>query len=186
VNWLDVVLVLIFGLSLLEGLIRGFARVGVGFAAAVFGLFFAIWFYGPAGAFLQPYVSHKGIANFIGFFLVFIGFLVVGGLVGRLLALLFRWAGLTWLDRLLGGLFGALRGLIAAIAVVLALSAFAPKPPPRAVAHSRLAPYVIEAASICSDFAPKELKDGFYSSYEKIKQLWSEALQKKPLPRQEI
>ena len=35
--------------------------------------------------------------------------------------MLLKWVGLSWLDRLLGGVFGLVRGLVFAIAVVLAL-----------------------------------------------------------------
>ena len=37
--------------------------------------------------------------------------LIVGAIVGRILAKFFKWAGLSWLDRLLGGAFGVVRGL---------------------------------------------------------------------------
>ncbi len=178
-NWLDIVLLLIVGLSVAAGCAKGFARVGVGFAAAILGLLAAIWFYGVAGAFLIPWVSSPKVANFIGFWLVLGGCMVAGGLLGRLLAAAFRWMGLTWLDRSLGAAFGLVRGLIPAIALVLAMVAFAPKPPPKAVVESRFAPYLIDAANFCADVAPRELKDGFREGFEKIQEAWSEAFGKR-------
>jgi membrane protein required for colicin V production len=179
VNWLDIVLVLILSLSVFGGLVNGFAKVGIGLIATVLGLFCGLWFYGTAGSFLLPYVSHKGIANFIGFVLVFFGILLMGALASKLIGLLFRWTGLTWLDRLLGGAFGVLRGVVIGVALVLALMAFSPEPPPRSVVESHVAPYVIDAANICTGFAPREVKDGVRTSYERIKQAWSEVLKKR-------
>ena len=187
-NWLDIVLIVIVALSVVEGLKKGFARVGIGFAAAIVGVVVGIWFYGTAAYYLLPFVSSKGVANFIGFWIVFLVCVVAGALLGKLLAALFKWAGLSWMDRLLGAGFGLLRGAVAAVALVLVLVAFSRKPPPKSVAESRYAPYLIGAATVCAEFAPRELKDAFFSSYEKLKRIWAEALQKKPprLPEREI
>lgn len=177
-NWLDFVLLLILGISVVGGIAKGFAKLVIGLLAAVAGFLCGLWFYGWAGGFLLPYVSHKGIANFIGFLLIFLGVLLLGALTGKLLGLLLKWAGLSWLDRLMGGVFGLLRGLVFAIALALALMAFSPNPPPRSVVDSRIAPYVIDAAHICANLAPREVKDGVMRSYEKIKEAWAEMLRK--------
>jgi membrane protein required for colicin V production len=187
VNWLDIVLAIIVGGSIVAGFMRGFARVGIGLAATIVGLILGIWFYGTAGAFLLPYVSHRGFAYLAGFILVFFGVLLAGSLVGWMLAKLLRWAGLGWLDRLGGAAAGLLRGLLMAIGLVMALVAFSPKPPP-AVVESRLAPYVIDAAHVLVAVAPRELRDGFHAGYERVKKIWSDAVQKgiRELPQQEL
>jgi len=177
-NWLDLVLILIFAASVVAGLVKGFAKEAIGLAAAITGFLCALWFYGAAGSFLLPYVSHKGIANFIGFLLIFVAFLILGALTGKLLSVMLKWAGLSWLDRLLGGVFGLVRGLVAAIALVLALLAFSPTPPPRSVVVSRVAPYVIDAAHICAYMAPREVREGVTDSYTKVKDAWAEFLEK--------
>lgn len=187
-NWLDVVLALVLAASVAAGFARGFARVGIGLAATLIGLVLGIWFYGTAGAFVLPYVSSRGLANFIGFLLVFFGVLLAGSVVGWILAKLLKWAGLGWLDRLMGAGVGLLRGIIIAVALVMALVAFAPKPPPRSVVESRLAPYVIDAARVLAAVAPRELRDGFHAGYEHVKKIWSDTIQKRPreLPRQDF
>jgi membrane protein required for colicin V production len=177
-NWLDIAFIIIFGLSVISGVIKGFAKLLVGLAAAVFGFLCGLWFYGLAGGFLLPYVSHRGIANFIGFVVIFLGVSLLGALVGKLLSVLLKWAGLSLFDRLMGAVFGLVRGLVGAIALVLALMAFTPEPPPKAVLNSRLAPYVIGAADVCSYLAPKEVREGVQHSYEKIREVWREMLDK--------
>lgn len=167
------------------GLAAGFARLGIGFASAVAGVLFGIWFYGTAGSFLAEYVSSKAVADFLGFLIVFALCLLLGGLIGKALAALFKWAGLSWFDRLLGGAFGLLRGLLAGVALVLALVAFSPKPPSQSVVQSHYAPYFIEAANVCTAIAPRELKDAFVSSYDKVKQIWGQVSTKR-LPEQQI
>lgn len=187
-NWLDIVLAAVFALSILGGLVKGFAKVGIGFIATILALVCGLWFYGTAGYYFLPYVSHKGIANFLGFLVVFFLVVLAGALAGMLLGLLFKWAGLTWLDRLLGGAFGVLRGFVFAIALVLALLAFTPEPPPRSVVESKVAPYIVDAARICAAAAPHEVKEGVRSSCEKVKEIWSKMLKQAPrkLPEETI
>jgi membrane protein required for colicin V production len=177
-NWLDIVLLLIFCLSIASGFAKGFAKLLVGLVAAILGLLCGLWFYGAAGAYLLPYVSHKGVANFLGFLLIYFAVVLAGAVVGKLLSMALKWVGLSWFDRLLGGVFGLVRGLVFAITVVLALMAFSPQPPPASVVRSRLAPYVIGAANICSYMAPNEVREGVRRSYDEIREAWREMLDK--------
>ncbi len=45
-NWIDLLLLVVIGISVLTGFAAGFARVGVGFIAMIVGLFGGFWFYG--------------------------------------------------------------------------------------------------------------------------------------------
>ena len=173
-NWLDFLLAFILVSSFIHGVVRGFARAIVGLISALAGLLLALWFYGVAGSIFAEYVSHKSIANFLGFATVFFLTVLAGALIGRLLAKIFKWVGLGWLDRLLGAALGALRDTLFSIGIVLILCAFSRNPPPRSVVSSRIAPYILGASSLFSSIAPRELKDGFDESYEKVKKIWSE------------
>lgn len=177
-NWLDLVLILLFTLSLVSGVVKGFAKEVVGLVAAVLGFILALWFYGTAGAFLLPYVSHQRIANFLGFMAIFVGFSILGAITGKLLSVMMKWAGLSWLDRALGGVFGLIRGLVFAVALVLALLAFTTDPPPRSVVQSRFAPYVVDAANVCAYMAPRDVRQAVTESYSKVHEAWREFLQK--------
>lgn len=187
-NWLDLLLAIILISSILAGFMKGFARVGIGFAAAVLGVVFGLWFYGIAASFVSPHLTSKMASNVIGFFTVFFLVVLAGALLGRLLALMFKWTGLTWLDRLLGASFGALRGVIVAVAIIAALMSFSVDPPPQAVVDSEIAPYVIEAADVLVAVAPRELKIAFERSYEQVKKVWGQTADKqvRRLPTKEI
>lgn len=173
-NWLDYALLLIALSFAVHGAIRGFTRQLIGLASMVLGLLLASWFYGTAGAFLIPYVSHKGIANLLGFLLVLVGVQAAGGLLGWLAAKLLKTVGLSWVDRLLGIAFGLLKGVLAGVILVMALSAFSIKPLPESVAGSRFAPVLVEAGRVTALLAPKELRDGFDRSYKHLRKFWDE------------
>jgi membrane protein required for colicin V production len=174
VNWIDILLVLVIGFSVLSGFTAGFARVGVGFIATILGIFLGFWCYGIAAAYVLDYVSSHAIANLIGFFVIFIGIVLVGAIIGQLLAKLFKWIGLSWLDRLLGAGFGFIRGVVMAVALVTVLLAFAPSTPPRSVLDSRLMPYMLDASNILAALTPREVKDAFRETKDKVMKAWSE------------
>jgi membrane protein required for colicin V production len=175
-NWLDIVLLILFAISMISGFLKGFARIGIGAAVTFFGILFAIAFFGVVGSYFQPYVSSLGVANFLGFVIILVGSSLGGTVLGSLAAKFFRSVGLGWLDRLLGVGVGALRGLLVAIAIVMALVAFTPRPPAKSVVESSIAPYVIDSAKVLVSIAPKDLREGFFQSYDKIKAAWARAL----------
>lgn len=179
-NWLDILLGVVLAGSTVSGIMKGFARTAIGITATILGFILALWFYPVAGSVFMEYVSSRAVANFLGFILVSMGVILIGALLGRLLAMVFKWAGLSWLDRTLGACFGFLRGLLVAIVIVMILMAFSLKPPPQSVVDSAIAPYVLEAAHILSKAAPNELTKGFTESYEKLKEAWEKTF---PTPK---
>jgi membrane protein required for colicin V production len=122
------------------------------------------------------------VANLIGFFAIFVGILVLGAIVGRILAKFFKWVGLSWLDRLLGGAFGLVRGAFMSVALVTVLMAFAPSPPPRSVMESKLMPYMASVSDVLAALTPREIKDGFRDTREKVQKVWAARRPAPPAP----
>jgi len=183
-NWLDIVLFLILLLSTIAAARRGFTREVIGLVAVLVGLIGGIWCYGLAGAFLLPYVSSPQVANFIGFFIIFVGCILLGTLVSAIISRFVKTVGLSWFDRLSGAAFGLVRGTLMSVAVITALVAFAPAvaadSAPAAVAESHIAPYVVKGAAYLVALAPRELKDGFQIHYSQLKSFWERNREKLP------
>jgi membrane protein required for colicin V production len=169
VNWLDIVLIVILTLSMVMSLRKGFVREIVGLAAAVLALALASQFYRPAGERLRPYVSTETIAWFGGFLIVFFGVLIAGSLGGFVVSRFLKSIGLSFFDRLLGAVFGLVRGVLVGIGIVLTMVAFIPGD---AVVQSRVAPYLIEVSHLVAKAAPPELKENFQRQYERVKDSW--------------
>ena len=176
---LDIILIFIVGASIVTGWLAGFARVGIGFIATVCGLLFGFWFYGVPAAWFHQHVKSDTLANLLGFFTVFFAFIFVGALIGKLLSKLFKWTGLSWLDRLMGAGFGVVRGGLIAVAFVAVLLAFTPRPLPGWMVDSRTLPYAIEASDMCAALAPNQLKNEFRQSMHDVQKLWEDQLNKK-------
>ena len=175
---LDLLLVIILGASVASGFMTGFARAGIGFAAAVTGVLFGFWFYGIPAAWIHKFVSSVAFSNLLGFLVVFFACAAAGGLLGKLLAKLFKWTGLSWLDRILGAGFGLVRGGLAVAALVSVLLAFAPRPVPEWMTGSALLPYAIDTSNVISSLAPRALKEPVRASIAEIRQAGEDQIHK--------
>lgn len=115
----DYVVLAILGLSVLLSVWRGAVRELFALAAWIIA-FFVAQFYGPDVAVLLPAAIENGsIRLLVGVVLVFIAVLIVAGLLALLLSKLVRAVGLGLADRMLGGVFGLLRGMLVVLILVL-------------------------------------------------------------------
>jgi membrane protein required for colicin V production len=180
-NWFDLVLLVILAASVMTSFRKGLSREVIGLASVVVALLCGVWFYGLAGGLLTPYVSSPGVAHLLGFFIVFVGVMLVGGIVSAIVGRFLRVTGLSFFDHILGAGFGLLRGALIAIALVTGVMAFSPAgQPPSAVVRSKIAPYAVDGARVVASVAPHELREGFHKTYTEVKSAWDKAVEKLP------
>ena len=117
----DVAILAVVGLSTAMGLLRGLARELMSLVVWV-AAFVASLALGPPVAGMLGLDGTPGVA--IGFVVVFVAALVAGAVVQRTLAKLVRSSGLGGLDRVLGSMFGALRGGLLTIVALIAIRPF--------------------------------------------------------------
>jgi membrane protein required for colicin V production len=180
-NWLDVILLLIVGASVIGSFRKGFSRQVIHLAAVVAGIVLGAWFYGRVAEHIAPHVSSPLAAKLGGFLLVFCAVLFVGAMVSWIVGKFLRVTGLSFVDHLLGAAFGFLRGVLIAVALIMGVMAFAKDGvPPRAIQESRVAPYASQAARVFAAVAPHELREGFHKSYEQAKVSWDRTIRQGP------
>lgn len=126
---IDVVVLVIVGLSALFGIFRGLVREVLALAAWV-GAFLAANVFAPEAARLLPAGMAAELRLLAGFVAVFLLVLVAVSLLAVLASKLVKSAGLGAEDRVLGGVFGLVRGgLIVMILVLLAGLTSLPRQP---------------------------------------------------------
>lgn len=173
-NWLDILLAVILLFSFAGAFWNGISREVVRIIALLGGIFGGMWWYTDLTPHITPYVGDESMASFAAFGVIVVGSLVAGGVIAWLLAKVLHWSGLRWFDRLLGGAFGLVRGLILATAIVLAVVAFAPTTESsETVAASRIAPLVLHSARWTAALAPQDLRASFYSGFDRVRNQWT-------------
>jgi membrane protein required for colicin V production len=152
-NGADYAILGVLAASMLLGMFRGFVRESVALLAWLGGLWLA-WRYAPlVEPFLGGALSQPPVRTWAARTLIVIAVVIVGWLVAALLSYLLRHSGLSLaVDRLLGMVFGILRGAVVIAALVL-LAQFARLDETKWWKRSVLLPYASECASWIEAFA---------------------------------
>jgi membrane protein required for colicin V production len=129
-NWVDWALVATLLLSVVMGLARGLVFEVMSLVGWVVAWFGAQWFAPEVAVHLPVGAPGSSINVAAAFALTFIAALVVWGLLAKLVRLLVHATPLSIIDRMMGGAFGILRGvvLLLAVAMVVALTPAAKSP----------------------------------------------------------
>lgn len=119
---LDILVLLLVGGGAVFGLLRGFVCEALSMIAWVLGIFAVRLFHEPVAGLLTPFLGTESGAAALAFLLVFGVTFFAGRFLARSLGARTRTSILGPVDRVLGGGFGALKGLIGATLVFLAFS----------------------------------------------------------------
>ena len=159
--------------SVAAAAMEGFFREAFGLAGLVAGYLLAAWQYHRLAEWFAPHLKSPWLGEIAAFFIIFFGVLLAAGLAGRVARWVMKEAGLTVVDRFLGGVLGLLRGSLVVAVVLVAMAAFAPAA--KWLAGSQLAPYFLVAGRAAIWVAPSELRHRFYQGLDYLRQPRPEA-----------
>ena len=167
---LDSFVMVVVGVSVALGATRGILRGIVSVVFAVVGLLAATELYGQVALLFRHFVSTQRGAAILGFIAVFLFVLFSGSLLARLLYRGMKRAKLSWVDRLMGTMFGLLRGWLICSAIYLAFTAFPVKL--GVVEQATFAPVLLRGAKVISFLTSPEFREQFQNGYEAIQAFW--------------
>lgn len=126
-NWPDYAILAVIAISTLVGALRGFIKEVFSLLVWAAAFVIAYQFGGDVAALMEDAVSLPSVRTVMGFTGLFVAVLLLGGLLNYLLGRMVESTGLSGTDRLLGGVFGAARGLALVVATLL-VAGFTPIP----------------------------------------------------------
>lgn len=115
----DFVVLGIIAISILVGAIRGFIKEAFSLAVWAAAFVVAFQYSGVLALQLESHIELPSARTALAFTGLFLAVLLVGGLLTFLVGKLVEKTGLSGTDRLLGGVFGSIRGMFLVIALML-------------------------------------------------------------------
>lgn len=172
VNAFDLLLLVLVGVLVVVGLLRGLTRLLIGIGALVAAFILAARFHAlAAAAVLGAMDMPAPAANLVGYLAIFLGTMLAGAVTGRIMRGLLKAAMLGWADRLAGAGAGLLAALLAAALIILPVIAYVPTGE-RLLRNSVLAPYVTLFADLANQVVPEELGEQYQERMDALRQYW--------------
>jgi len=159
-NWVDLILIGIIGVSLVISLVRGFVREAFSLAAWVVAFWISWAFFRELAVHLEPWVSVPSLRLALAFAALMLVTLILGAMVNFLISQLVEKTGLTGTDRLLGMFFGVARGALL-VAILVLLAGLTPIPNDPWWQESQLIPYFQDLAVWLRSFLPVDVAEMF-------------------------
>ena len=139
---LDWALLVVFGISMLVSLWRGFVREALSLLGWVAAFIIANLFVDPLAQAMAGAIANDTGRYIVAFALLFVVTLVVFTVLVKVAGSLVRMAGLSVLDRLLGTVFGFARGAIIVLVLAWVMKNLAPEQYGKLVHQSQLMPQI--------------------------------------------
>lgn len=130
-NLADYIILAIIGVSVIIGIWRGFLREFISLATLVAAFAISFIFVEDAALYLVPYLEVPSVRAILAFGGLFLATMLIGGLINIIVGQLVKHTGLSGTDRLIGLVFGAVRGaaLVALLVLVFATQTPLPEDP---------------------------------------------------------
>jgi membrane protein required for colicin V production len=159
-SWVDLIIVAVIVVSALISLVRGFVKESISLASWVLAGFIALRYFTPLSELLEPYIESPTIRTGSGFAILFVSSLIIGAIINFMASQLVTKTGLSGTDKSLGVVFGAARGILIVIILVL-LAGLTPMPSESWWKESTMIEYFASMASWIKDILPDDIAGKF-------------------------
>ena len=176
ISYSDALFAVIILLSTVCAFFKGMFREIIGIGVIIIGFALAALYYGAPAAKLVDSGCSEIVASLFGFLGIFLGCVLLGIIASIVVDCFLKAVKLKWVDKLLGAIFGFLRGWIFSVIIVLALTAFPAQN--NFMSRSLLVPYLLGNAGLLVQLTPEDLKEKFEKRSSQLINYWNKAYKK--------
>jgi len=156
--WFDALIIIIIGLSVVYSFIRGLIRELFALGAVCLGFVIACRTYPLGKELLLPFIHNSDISTLLSFISIFLLIAALIIIAGALLSRLIHFVRLGWADRLIGGGFGLLKGLLISGIICIVTAGLIPQGE-RVIKRSAFAPGLLRLTKQAARLLPKAIRE---------------------------
>ena len=151
-NWVDVVIIIYLGLSIVLGFARGLIRTLLSIIGTIVGILLASYFYKQLGDILT-FISNRDVADIVAFIVILLASMGIAALIALVLRSIIKAIMLGWVDRLGGTVLGLILGALAVSAILAIIVKYTST---SIITDSKLAGFFLDKFPIVLGLLPSE------------------------------
>lgn len=160
--WYDIFIIAIIGAAFLYGFLKGILSEIFALVGLVLGFVVGLKCSFLIKPYLLPVFKNETTALIVSFIVLFLATAAVIILIGILFKKAIRFIKLSWLDRLAGGVFGIIKGIIISGLISLLIFAFLPGGK-SFINKSKLGRHVVSIVNIAVYLLPEKVQEKIHS-----------------------
>lgn len=155
-NILDLTFITITVFSIIIGIIRGFIKEVLSLVFLILSIIIALLFYSNIGGLFREFLKNRNLANIAAFITIFTLMMIGGYIFTYLIKKIIVIGPVKSIDRLLGAVFGLLRGVILSAVLLFGIVYMPIKK--ELIINSKISPHLYDLVKFVKGYLPDDLK----------------------------
>jgi membrane protein required for colicin V production len=170
-NFFDIILIIILLYCFIRGIFRGLLKEFSSLIGVLGGFYAAYTYYGNLGIYLKRWISNPNYINILSFLIIFICIFLIVSAIGIIIKYILKIVFLGWVDRVFGGIFGILKGILIGCVLIVVFTAFLPNDS-TVIKNSKISAYISTISDNMIKVTPKDMKQLYQTKRQDIEKAW--------------
>ncbi len=172
-NPFDMAIVVVLGYCIIRGIFRGLIKEVSSIIGLVAGFYVAYSYHGMISPWFSMWITEPAYLKITSFILLFCSVFFIIALIGILIRFVIKLVLLGVVDRICGGVFGALKATLVVSFAYILLITFLPAGGVSVISASKLAPQINTVAQGIIRVVPKDVRDSYHKKLSELKSDWN-------------
>ncbi len=172
-NPFDMAIIVVLGYCVIRGIFRGLIKEVSSIVGLAAGFYVAYSYHGAVSPLFSKWITEPAYLKITSFILLFCSVFFIIALIGILIRFVVKLVLLGVVDRIFGGVFGALKATLAVSFAYILLITFLPAGGASVVSASKLAPQINILAKGVISVVPKDVRNSYNKKLSELKRDWS-------------
>ncbi len=170
-NTFDIAIMVIISFCLIRGIFNGLIGEVSGIIGVFAGFYGASTYYPLITVYIEKFIKSPETINLAAFFILFCSIFIFVNLISLLIRKFLKLVFLGWVDRSLGLVFGAGKGMLVVSVLFIMITTFLPKGS-NMLTDSKFSPWVAKVSKTMTILVSKNTRKDFLKQLEGFQKNW--------------